>query len=120
MDFIPPRPLTLRARQTFDRHAERIHAEGRMSVIDQDMLCLYAETLDLYEQFKTDVETHGTLVPARAAQESVRNPSLMGLAQARTDLIRLAKAVPLVDPKPDKDGAAVDSWIDDMLAMDHE
>lgn len=116
MEFTPPRPISLRARQTWQRHAERIHAEGRWSVVDHDLLCLYAETLELYEQFRSDVELHGTLVPARAAQESVRNPSLMGLAQARTDLIRLAKSVPLVDPKPDKDGAAVDAWIDEMLA----
>jgi hypothetical protein len=40
----------------------------------------------------------------------------MGLSQARADLLRLAKGVPLVDSHPDRDGAFVDTFIDDMLA----
>ena len=56
------------------------------------MLALYAETCELYFRFKQDVDDFGTLVQGRSAQEKVRNPSLMGLAQARTGLIRLAKA----------------------------
>jgi hypothetical protein len=39
----------------------------------------------------------------------------MGLASSRADLIRLSKVIPLVDPQPDRDGAFVDSYIDEML-----
>jgi phage terminase small subunit len=98
----------------WDAHAARIHASGRWSIIDQDMLCLYAETCDLYLRFKADIDEHGTLVQGRSMQERVRNPSLMGLAQARTDLIRLAKAVPLVDPKPDYDGISIDHLLEEL------
>ena len=62
-----------------------------------------------------DIDEHGTLVPGRSAQERVRNPSLMGLAQARTDMIRLAKAIPLVDPKPRQDGIEVDRFLEEIM-----
>ena len=113
--FQPPRPLSLAARKVWDAHAGRIHSEGRWSVVDHDMLALYAETCELYFRFKADVDEHGTLVTGRSAQEKVRNPSLMGLAQARTDLIRLAKAVPLVDPKPNTDGIEVDKFLEEIM-----
>jgi len=79
------------------------------------MLALYAETCELYFRSKEDVDDFGTLVQGRNAQEKVRNPSLMGLAQAPTDLIRLAKAVPLVDPKPNTDGIEVDKFLEEIM-----
>lgn len=100
----------------WDRHAKRIHAEGRFQLVDHDQLCTYAETLELYLRFKKDIDDHGTLVQGRTLQERVRNPSIMGLAQARADLMRLSRLIPLVDPKPDRDGAFVDAYIDEMLA----
>ena len=51
----------------------------------------------------------------RTLQEKVRNPSLMGLSQARADLIKLAKAVPLVHPRPDMDGVEVDHFLEEIL-----
>jgi len=53
--------------------------------------------------------------PGRSAQERVRNPSLMGLAAARTDMIRPAKAIALVDPKPDQDGIEVDRFLEEVV-----
>jgi P27 family predicted phage terminase small subunit len=114
--FPPPRALNLVARQVWDRHAERIHGEGRWQHIDQELLAVFCETIELYLQFKSDVETHGTLVQGRTLQEKVRNPSLMGLAQCRADLVRLARAIPLVDAKPDRDGADMDAFIDELMA----
>jgi phage terminase small subunit len=111
----PPRPLSIAARQVWDRHAERIHAEGRWSQIDHDLLCLFAETTELYLRFRQDVDDHGTLVQGRTLQEKVRNPSLMGLAHARADLIRLSKAVPLVHPQPDMDGVEVDAFLEAIM-----
>jgi phage terminase small subunit len=114
-EFTPPRQLTLAARQTWDRHAERIHSEGRWGVVDHDQLCTYCETVELYLRFKRDIDEHGTLVQGRTLQEQVRNPSLMGLANARGDLIRLARAVPLVNPKPNQDGIEVDQFLEEIM-----
>jgi phage terminase small subunit len=80
------------------------------------MLCTYAETVELYLRFKTDIDDHGTLVQGRLKHEMVRNPSLMGLSQARADLIKLARAVPLVHPKPDMDGVEVDQFLEEIMA----
>ena len=115
MDSKPPRPLSIAARQTWDRHASRIHSEGRWQQIDHDMLCTYAETVELYLRFKKDIDDHGTLVQGRLKHEMVRNPSLMGLSQARADLVKLARAVPLVHPRPDMEGVEVDAFLEEIM-----
>jgi phage terminase small subunit len=102
------------ARQVWDRHIARIHAEGRYELIDHDQLCTYAETTELYLRFKKDIDDHGTLVRGRTLQEMVRNPSIMGLNQARADLIRLSRVIPLVDRSP-RDSAYVDAFIDELM-----
>jgi phage terminase small subunit len=79
------------------------------------MLCTYCETTELYLRFKSDIDDHGTLVQGRTLQEKVRNPSLMGLSQARADLIKLARAVPLVHPRPDMDGVEVDQFLEEIM-----
>jgi hypothetical protein len=82
--------------------------------VDHDQLCTYAETLELYLRFKKDVDDYGTLLQGRTLQEKVRNPSLMGLAQARADLIRLSRVIPLVDRSP-RDSAYIDAFIDEVM-----
>lgn len=111
----PPRPLTLPARHVWDRNAKRVYDEGRWNAIDHELLAVFAETMDLYLQFTADIKTHGTLVQGRNLQEKVRNPSLIGLAQCRTDLIRLAKAIPLIDLKGDRAGADVNSFLEELM-----
>lgn len=98
VELPPPRPLSLAARQVWDRNAERIWLEGRWDIIDRELLAVFSETLELYERFMDDVSVHGTLVQGRTLQEKVRNPSLMGLAQARADLARYARQIPLMPP----------------------
>ena len=78
------------------------------------MLCTYAETTELYLRFKSDIDDHGTLVQGRTLQEKVRNPSLMGLSQARADLIKLARAVPLVHPVVDVEGIGIDHLLEGL------
>ena len=107
--------MSIAARLVWDRHVKRIHAEGRWSQVDHDLLCLFAETTELYLRFKKDIDDHGTLVQGRTLQEKVRNPSLMGLSQARADLIRIAKAVPLTHPRPDMDGVEVDQFLEEIM-----
>jgi P27 family predicted phage terminase small subunit len=116
LDFNPPIPLSISAQKTWDRHAKRIHSEGRWQYVDHDLLATYCQTLELYERCKAEVDNHGVLVEGRTKSELVRNPALTPLNQARTDLIRLAKAVPLVNPNPDHSGAALDSWLKEMCA----
>jgi P27 family predicted phage terminase small subunit len=108
MEYAPPRQLTPIARTVWDRQADRIYNEGRWQQVDQDQLATYAETVEVYLRCKSEIDKHGVLVEGRTARELVRNPALTPLAQSRADLIRLSKAVPLVDYKADPEGAAVD------------
>jgi phage terminase small subunit len=87
-------------------------------VVDHDLLALYAETLEMYLRFKEDIDNYGTLVQGRSAQERVKNPSVVGLSNARADMVRLAKAIPLTNPRPDVSGAALDSWLKELCADD--
>jgi phage terminase small subunit len=87
-------------------------------VVDHDLLALYAETLEMYLRFKEDIDNYGTLVQGRSAQERVKNPSVVGLSNARADMVRLAKAIPLTNPRPDVSGAAPDSWLKELCADD--
>jgi P27 family predicted phage terminase small subunit len=114
MEFAAPRPLSPVAGEVFDRHIARIYKEGRLATVDQDLLAAFAETTDLYLQCKAQVDKHGVLVRGRTERELVRNPALTPLAQARADLIRLAKAVPLVSGNPDYAGAELDAFISEM------
>jgi phage terminase small subunit len=116
MDLSPPRPLSLPARQAFDRQAKRIYGEGRWNAVDLELLCVWSETLELYIQFRDDVATHGTLVQGRSQQEFVKNPSLVGLAQTRADLARYARQIPLMPKREDPhaaDRARVKRLLDD-------
>lgn len=116
MEFNPPVPLSITARKTWDRHAQRIYSEGRWPIVNQDMLVVFCQTLELYEQCKAEIDAHGVLVQGRTTRELVRNPALTPLNQARASLVHLARAVPLVDPKPAHESAAFDAYLDELLA----
>jgi phage terminase small subunit len=113
-DLEPPRSLSILARQIFDRHRDRIVAEGRWSYVDADQLCSYAECVELYLKCKEVIDTHGVLVRGRTEHELVRNPALTPLNQARQALVVLARAVPLVNPRPDFDGIEVDRFLEEI------
>jgi phage terminase small subunit len=114
MDLEPPRPLSILARQMFDRHAVRIHAEGRWKYVDHDQLCSYVECVELYLKCKEAVDAYGVLVQGRTESELVRNPALTPLNQARVALPVLARAVPLVNPKVDTDGIGIDHLLEEL------
>jgi phage terminase small subunit len=80
-DLEPARPLSIAARQMWETHAERIHAEGRWKNIDHDQLCTYVETVQLYLQAKAAIDEHGILVRGRTEHELVRNPALTRLTR---------------------------------------
>lgn len=52
------------------------------------------------------VDEHGILVQRRTERELVRNPALTPMNQARDALPKLARAVLLTNPKPDRDGTS--------------
>jgi phage terminase small subunit len=118
MDFEPPIPLYIGARRTWDRLATRMHGEGRRPHVTHEMLAVFCQTMYLYEQCKQEVDAHGVLVVGRTERERVRNPALTPLNQARDALMKLARAVPLVDPKPDRDGTEFDEFLRTVMADD--
>jgi P27 family predicted phage terminase small subunit len=113
--FDPPRPLDPVARSVWDRQSLRLHRDGRWHSIDHDLLCLFAETTSLYLRIKVDVDERGILVQGRG-DVVVRHPGLTPMAQARADLVRIAKAIPLALPAREADGfgAEVDRLLEEM------
>jgi P27 family predicted phage terminase small subunit len=111
----PPRLLDSVAREVWDRQAQRLYRDGRWHSIDHDLLCLFAETTALYLRIKSDVDERGILVPGRG-DVVVRHPGLTPMAQARADLVRIAKAIPLVSPAAAADGfgAEVDRLLEEV------
>ncbi|WP_428339791.1 P27 family phage terminase small subunit [Mycobacterium sp.] len=87
----------------WDRQSQRLFRDGRWHNIDPDLLCLFCETTALYLRIKSDVDERGILVPGRG-DVVVRHPGLTPMAQARADLVRIAKAIPLASPAALADG----------------
>jgi P27 family predicted phage terminase small subunit len=116
MEFDPPIPLSIAARRTWHRIAERIYKEGRWPAISQEMLGVFCQTLGLYLQCMQEIDTHGVLVEGRTTRELVRNPALTPMNQARAALVHLARSVPLLNAQHDHNGAVIDAYIDQMLA----
>src|ERR1700722_2951969 len=98
-DLSPPRRLASPAHQIWDSHARRIDAEGRWGQVDHDTLAAYCETTAMYLECLRAVEEQGVLVSGRTAGQLVKNPVSTVLHQTRDAMLRLARAVPLVDRK---------------------
>ncbi|MGO9035117.1 P27 family phage terminase small subunit [Mycobacterium sp.] len=113
--FDPPRPLDPVARAVWDRQAQRLYRDGRWHGLDHDLVCLFAETTSMYLQLKADIDQRGMLVKGRG-DVAVRHPGLTPLAQARADMLRIAKAIPLAVPAAQADnfGAEVDRLLDEI------
>jgi P27 family predicted phage terminase small subunit len=116
MEFDPPIPLSIAARRTWDRLADRIYKEGRWPAISQEMLGVFCQTLHLYLECLEQIDRHGVLVEGRTPRELVRNPALTPMNQSRAALVHLARSVPLINAHHDHSGAAVDAYIDSLLA----
>lgn len=115
-EFTPPMPLSIHARRTWDRLAQRIHGEGRWNYVDHDLLCIFCQTLEYYERSKEQVDTHGILVRGSRNKDMVRNPALTPMGQFRADLIRLSRVIPIVNPKPDQAGIEVDQFLESVFS----
>lgn len=111
--FPPPRSLDGVALGVWERQAQRLYRDGRWHGIDQDLLCLFCETTSLYLRIKADVDDRGILVAGRG-DVVVRHPGLTPMAQARADLVRIAKAIPLASGvQADGFGAEVDRLLEE-------
>ena len=53
---------------------------------------------------------------SRSDRDKVRHPLFTPWSQCQANLIRLARTIPLVDPSPDRDAAAVDALIAELTA----
>src|SRR5277367_3948291 len=113
--FPPPRPLDPIARKVWLRQAERLYRDGRWHSVDQDLVCLFCETTSMYARLKAEIEEQGMLVKGRG-DVVMRHPGLTPLAQARADMLRIAKAIPLALPAAQADGfgAEVDRLLEDI------
>jgi phage terminase small subunit len=117
LDLEPPYALTLPARRHWDRIAKEIHTQGRWGLISPDLLANFCQVLALSQECMNAILADGVLVSgSRSDRDKVRHPLLTPLSQSQAMLVKLARAIPLVDPKPDKDGAAIDAFIDAMVA----
>jgi P27 family predicted phage terminase small subunit len=109
----PPMSLKPAALEIWSRHAERIKAEGRLGAVDHDALMVYSETLATYRELQAAIEEAGVLVSGRAG-ELVKNPCLSALTATRDSLLRLSRAVPLVDSAAALESARFDRWVDSL------
>jgi phage terminase small subunit len=109
----PPMELNAAALAVWNRHAELITAQGRWTAINHDALALYARTLATADELQKAVDDAGVLISGRGGG-LVRNPCLGPLAASRADLLRLARAVPLVDREAALATAKFDRWMDSL------
>jgi phage terminase small subunit len=80
------------------------------------MLGVFCQTLQLYLDCLEQINRHGVLVEGRTPRELVRNPALTPMNQSRAALVHLARSVPLINAHHDPKEAAVDAYIDSLLA----
>jgi hypothetical protein len=115
LDFEPPLPLTLPARRHWDRISRQIHGQGRWAVISHDLLASFWQVLAVSQECLSQILADGVMVTgSRSERDRVRHPLWTPYTQCQQTLIRLARTVPLTDPKADVSGAALDSWLREM------
>ena len=116
-DLDPPFPLSLPARRHWDRLATDIHGSGRWELISHDLLANFCQLLHLAQECLTAILADGVMVVgSRSERDRVRHPLWTPFTQCQANLIRLARSIPLVDPKADTSGAALDSWLDELVS----
>jgi hypothetical protein len=97
--------------------AKEIHDQGRWPCISKDLLASFCQLLALSQECMKAILADGALVAgARSERERVKHPLWPPLSPCQSNLIRLARANPLVNARADLDGAALDDFIDRILA----
>ena len=117
VDLEPPYELTLPAPRHWDRLAKQIHAQGRWDVVSHDLLASFCQLLHLSQECLDAILADGVVVAgSRSDRDRVRHPLWTPYSRTQANLVRLARSIPLVDPKVDHSGATIDSWLDEMMA----
>jgi phage terminase small subunit len=103
-----PKPigeLSPPARRHWDRLSKEIHGQGRWDMISHDLLANFCQMLHLSQECLATILADGVVVAcSRSDRERVRHPLWTPYTQCQQNLIRLARTVPLVDPKSDHSG----------------
>jgi phage terminase small subunit len=85
--------------------------------VSHDLLANFCQLLHLSQECLTAIIADGVVVAgSRSERERIRHPLWTPYQQTQANLIKLARSIPLVNPKADHSGAALDSWLDDMMA----
>jgi P27 family predicted phage terminase small subunit len=117
MNFEPPEPpvkLTLPARVHWDRLTRQLHMQGRLTNVSADLLASFCQLLQLSQECIAAILADGVMVAgARSERERVRHPLWTPYSQAQANLIRLAKAIPLMTGAVEH--SELDSEIDEIL-----
>jgi phage terminase small subunit len=114
----PPFDLSLQARRHWDRIASQLVGQGRWETISPDLLASFCQVLALSQEVLSQIITDGVVVPgSRSDRDRVRHPLWSAYNGLHQSLIRYARTIPLTNPSADVTGAAIDSWIGDMMAV---
>ena len=116
MEFDPPFPLSLPARRHWDRIAKDIHSQGRWNAISKDMLASFCQTLSIAQDCMNTILEDGVLVSGSRNGDKVRHPLLTPLSQSQAMLVKLARVIPLADPKSNRESAELDAFITEMVS----
>ncbi|WP_232517792.1 hypothetical protein [Mycobacterium intracellulare] len=85
--------------------------------MSHDLLANFCQVLHLAQECISNIMQDGVVVAgSRSDRDRVRHPLWTPYTQCQQTLIRLARSIPLVDPKADASDAALDSWLDEMVA----
>lgn len=107
--------LTLPARLHWDRITKALHEQGRLNTVSHDLLASFCSLLQLSQECLAAILADGVVVAgSRSDRDQVRHPLWTPYSQCQSNLIRLARAIPLVDPKTKPGDGSLDAWLKAM------
>ncbi|KZM70929.1 P27 family phage terminase small subunit [Nocardia terpenica] len=107
----PPFPLAEGAEPHWIRHVERIHGEGRASIVNLDALALYCDCLAMYQEAMRLVHMEGMTRDGERGGMT-KHPAITILTGLRSDMWRYARLIPLYDSAAEP-GDGLESFLAD-------
>ncbi|MBF6060525.1 P27 family phage terminase small subunit [Nocardia terpenica] len=92
----PPFALTEGADVHWRRHTARIHAEGRIDIVNLDALATYCDCLAMYQQAMHLIYMEGMTRDGERGGMT-KHPAITILTGLRADMWRYARLIPLYD-----------------------
>jgi hypothetical protein len=91
--------------------------QGRWETISPDLLASFCQVLALSQEVLSQIMADGVIVPgSRSDRDRVRHPLWSAYNGLQQSLIRYSRTIPLINPAADVSGAALDAWIDELVA----